>query len=285
MNAAPLLDTDGQPDGVVITVDDVTEQDRLQEQIQQHTAELEQHVAERTAALEASQMALLQAERLAIVGKLAASLTHEISNPMQSVIGCLGLAQEAHAEGQDTGEYLDIALTELRRVARIVARLRNLGHPPSTLTVKEPTDIHDLLDHIIDLSRKKCQEQGIEVTLRVDDPLPLPWLAPDQMEQVLLNLTINAIDAMPSGGKLSIRASLAENPGKQAGLEIVFADSGAGIPADVLPHIFDPFFSTKPENLGLGLPICQDIVQQHGGSIQVESQASGGSRFTIWLPF
>ena len=285
MNAAPLLDGEGQPDGVVITVEDVTEQVQMHEQIQQHAVELEQRIAERTAELEASQMALLQAERLAATGKLAASLTHEISNPMQSVIGCLGLAQEAHDEGQNTGEYLDVALTELRRVARIVARLRNLGHPPSVLTIKEPTDIHALLDHVIALSRKKCQEQGIEIDLHVDEPLPMPLLAPDQIEQVLLNLAINAIDAMPEGGQLSIRASLTGDAGKQAGLEIVFMDTGAGIPADVLPHIFDPFFSTKPENLGLGLPICHDIVQQHDGRISVESQPGEGSRFTIWLPF
>jgi PAS domain S-box-containing protein len=290
MNAAPLLDAEGEVDGVVVTFDDVTEQTHMQEQIQQYAAELERRVAERTAELEASQVALLQAERLAIAGKLAASLTHEISNPLQSVIGCLGLAEEARAEGQDVGEYLDIALTELRRVARIVARLRNLGRPPSELTVKEPTDLQALLEHVLSLCRKKCQEQGIEIEECVQEALPLPWLIRDQIEQVLLNLALNAIDAMPEGGRLSVHAARVQAPARwaghaeQDGVQISFSDSGAGIPAHVLPHIFDPFYSTKPENLGLGLSICQDIVEQHDGRIAVESRPGQGSRFIIWLP-
>jgi PAS domain S-box-containing protein len=281
MNAAPLFDADGRIDGVVVSVNDITEQARLHEELQQYTAGLEQRVSERTAELEASQVALLQAERLAIVGKLASSLTHEISNPLQSVIGCLGLAEEARVEGQDVDEYLQIALTELRRVARIVARLRNLGRPPSVLVVKEPTDLDALLDQAVGLCRKKCQEQGIQIEHRVEGSLPLLELVPDQIEQVLLNLMLNAIDAMPDGGRLSIHISSSETP---VGVWISFADTGAGIPADVLSHIFDPFYSTKPENLGLGLSICQDIVEAHGGHISGESQPGQGSRFTVWLP-
>jgi PAS domain S-box-containing protein len=284
MNAAPLPDVEGEIGGVVVSVEDVTEQARMHRQIQQYAAELEQRVAERTAKLEASQVALLQAERLAIAGKLAASLTHEISNPLQSVIGCLGLAEEARIEGQDLSEYLDIAISELRRVVRIVARLRNLGHPPSALTVQEPTDVRALLKQAIALSRKKCQEQGIEIDSRIEEPLPQPSLVADQIEQVFLNLIINAIDAMPGGGRLTIRASCAAGPDGAAGLEVSFADTGAGIPADVLPRVFDPFYGTKPENLGLGLSICQDILQQHGGQIAAESHPGQGSRLTLWLP-
>jgi two-component system sporulation sensor kinase A len=284
MNAAPLYDPEEQIDGVVVSVDDVTEQVRMQGEIERYAAELEQRVAERTAELEASQAALLQAERLTIAGKLAASLTHEISNPLQSVIGCLGLADEAWTEGEDVGEYLDIAITELRRVARIVARLRNLGRPPSTLTVNEPTDVRALLNHVIGLSRKRCQEQGIEIDNRIDEPLPLPSLVPDQIEQVLLNLMLNAIDAMPHGGRVTIHTSATGTAAQPTGLQITFSDTGVGIPTDVLPRIFDPFYSTKPENLGLGLSTCRDILQEHGGRISVESQPGDGARFEIWLP-
>ena len=166
-------------------------------------------------------------------------------------------------------------------MARIVARLRNLGRPPSALAVKEPTDLTALLDQVLGLSRKKCREQGIEVEYRVDGPPPLASVAQDQIEQVLLNLMLNAIDAMPDGGRLSIHMSTIKMP---PGVEIVFADTGQGIPADLLPHIFDPFYSTKPENLGLGLSICQDIVQQHGGHMTAESEPGQGSRFTVRLP-
>jgi signal transduction histidine kinase len=284
MNAAPLPDAEGKIDGVVVAIDDVTDQSRLHAQIRKQAAELEQRVKERTAELEASQVALLQAERLAIIGKLAASLTHEISNPLQSVIGCLGLADESLPENQDVSEYLNIALAELRRVARIVARLRNLGRHPSALIVREPMDVRALLDLLVGLVSKKCEEQDIEIRTCVDQDIPRPLVAVDQIEQVLLNLILNAIDAMPDGGRLSISASRAPRPCSQDGLQILLADTGVGIPTDVLPHIFDPFYSTKPENLGLGLSICQDIVDQHGGLIAVESGEGEGSHFTIWLP-
>jgi signal transduction histidine kinase len=268
-------------DAVAERLGRIIERLRLQEQVQRHAAELEQRVAERTAELQASQAALLQAERLTIAGKLAASLTHEISNPLQSVIGCLGLAEEALAEGGDISQYIEVALPELRRVAQIVARLRNLGRPSSTPAAREPTDINALLEEVLILNRQEFQEQGIAIDWQADPDLPLLSLVPDQIRQVFLNIVLNAIDALRGGGRLAIHTSLTHEP---KGLRISFADDGPGIPPDDLPHIFTPFYSTKPEGLGLGLSISQDIATQHGGYVEVRSQLGQGTQFAVWLP-
>ena len=227
-----------------------------------------------------TQAALLQAEKLTITGRLAASLAHEINNPLQSIIGCLGLAEEALAEGGDVGRYLPVALEELRRVARIVARLRNL-HRPAKLEEREPTDVNALLKQVLTLSRKKCEEREVEVVWMDTAGLPSLMLVPGRMQQVFLNLVLNAIDAMPDGGQLQVATARTSQPD---GVRISFADSGVGIAPDVLPRIFDVFYSTKPDGLGLGLSISHDIVKQHGGHIEVDSLLEEGTMFTVWLP-
>jgi PAS domain S-box-containing protein len=226
------------------------------------------------------QAALLQAEKLAIAGKLAASLAHEINNPLQSVIGCLGLAKETLAEGGDVSRYFQVALEELRRVARIVAQLRDLNRPPKP-EKKEPTDVNGLLEGVLVLSRKQCENRQVEIIWKAVADLPLLLLARDQVQQVFLNLLLNALDAMPGGGRLQVSTTRTSQP---AGVRIAFTDSGGGIPPDVLPRVFDPFYSTKPEGLGLGLPISHDIVKQHGGRIEMDSQVGKGTTVTVWLP-
>jgi PAS domain S-box-containing protein len=226
-----------------------------------------------------TQAALIEAEKLAMAGKLAASLAHEISNPLQTVIGCLGLAEETLAEGEDVSRYLHVAHEELRRTADIVAQLRDL-HRPSRPEDKEPTDVNSLLEQMLDLSRKQCESQGIEVLRTITDLPPLPLVA-DQIKQVFLNLLLNAIEAMPEGGRLQVSTTYTSQP---AGVRIAFTDSGGGIAADVLPHVFGPFYSTRPEGLGLGLFISRNIVKQHGGQIEVDSRVGEGTTFTVWLP-
>ena len=173
-----------------------------------------------------------------------------------------------------------MGLDELRRVARIVARLRNL-HRPSDPEEREPTDVNELLGQVLTLSRKKCEEQGVEVSWTEAKRLPPLMLVPGRMQQVFLNLLLNALDAMPDGGRLQVGATRTSQPD---GARVSFADTGAGIPSDELPHIFDVFYSTKPDGLGLGLTISQDIVKQHGGYIEVESRVGAGTTFTVWLP-
>ena len=131
------------------------------------------------------------------------------------------------------------------------------------------------------LTRKQCQERGVEVEWRPAGDLPALKLVPDRMQQVFLNLLLNALDAMPDGGRLRVSTGCA---GEQAQVWIAFADTGRGIAPDALPHIFDPFYTTKSEGLGLGLYITRNIVEEHGGRIEVESLLGEGTTFTVWLP-
>jgi PAS domain S-box-containing protein len=228
----------------------------------------------------AAEAALLQAERLTTAGKLAASVAHEINNPLQSVMGCLGLATGALETGRDPASYLDVAQKEVQRTARIVSQLRSLGRPFQD-GHKEPADLNGLLNDVLVLNKKHLQTHKIEVIWEPDVDLPMLSAVPDAIRQVFLNLVINAADAMPNGGQLWLSTAYTASP---AGVRVVVADSGTGIEPEVLTHLFEPFYSTKLEGLGVGLFLSQSIVQQHGGRIEVESQPGAGATFTVWLP-
>ncbi len=254
LSTAPLRGAQGNITGVMGILADITERKHMQARI-------------------------MHADRLSALGQLAASIAHEINNPLQSVIGCLGLAQEALVEGEDAQQYLQVARDEVQRIKRIVARMRDLYRPESN--EKKMTALHTLLEQVLELTRKRCQDSRIAVAWQPAEGLPALWVAPDQIKQVFLNLMLNAIEAMPNGGHLRVRTALTESP---AGVLVQFTDSGTGIPPDILPHIFEMFYSTKPEGSGLGLPISVNIVEQHGGRLEVESQVGQGSTFRVWLP-
>lgn len=222
---------------------------------------------------------LLHTERLVVTGKLAASIAHEINNPLQSVLGCLGLAQEALLDERDVGQYVQIAREEVRRIASIVSRMRNLYRPSSGK--RRLANINYLLDDVLQLTVQSRREQNVDARWEASADLPSLFIEPDQMRQVFLNLILNAIAAMPDGGTLTVQATRTDHP---AGVEIVIRDTGMGIPEDVRPHIFDAFFSTKPDGTGLGLTISAGIVYQHQGTITVESEPDEGSAFRVWLP-
>ncbi len=230
------------------------------------------------------QDALLRTERLAIAGQLGASLAHEINNPLQSVIGCLGLAEKNLAEGADVSRYLRVAREELRRAAGTVAQLRDL-HRLSEPEDRKFTDLNALLEQVLLLCKKKCEECRIKVDWKRADNLPSVLLVPDRLRQVFLNLILNALDATPEGGRLEVSTTrTTASEAAPAGVCISFSDSGSGIAPDVLPHVFDPFYSTKPQGLGLGLYITHKIVEAHGGCIDVKSCLGEGTTFSVWLP-
>lgn len=255
VTASPIRQRGGEPQFIVVMVEDVTEQRRAQE-------------------------ALLQSEKLAVTGRLAASLAHEINNPLQTVIGGLELVEESLPEGQDAQQFLQLATRELERAASIVSQLRDLNRP-SKPEEGRPADITALIDHVLALTENQCQQQQVEVVWMATDDLPSLTLVPDRIQQVFLNLMLNAVEAMPDGGRLEICARPTEGP---AGIRISVADRGRGITAERAAHLFEPFYTTKPDGLGLGLYVTHNIVKEHGGHIEVESREGEGTTFTVWLP-
>lgn len=229
-----------------------------------------------------AQAAMVQTEKLALTGQLAASLAHEINNPLQTVIGCLGLADESLGDDNEAvGTYLQMASEELKRAASIVGRLRDLNRP-SDPDEKEVTHLRELVEHVVAVTDKQCRDRGIEVNVvQQGDQIPQVNVVPNRIQQVFLNLILNAIDAMPSGGELTITLQETEAP---KGARIAFKDTGVGIEPEVRSRLFDPFHTTRPDGLGLGLFISQNIAQDHGGRISVESTPGEGTTFTIWLP-
>jgi two-component system sensor histidine kinase HydH len=226
------------------------------------------------------QESLARTERLALAGRLGTSLAHEINNPIQTVIGCLGLAEEMLEDGSDVHRYLDIAMQELERTADIVTQLRDLGRE-SKPRPKVPTDLNAFIEKILMLIKKRCQTQNVQVEWQPDATLPPIKLVPERMQQVWLNLLLNALNAMEKGGRLIVSTLPTSQP---EGVVINVRDTGAGIEPGMLAHIFEPFRSSRPEGLGLGLYISKSIVEEHGGRIEAESVPGEGATFTVWLP-
>ncbi|MFN2153742.1 MAG: ATP-binding protein [Anaerolineae bacterium] len=227
-----------------------------------------------------AQEALLHSEKLALTGRLAGSLAHEINNPLQSVVGCLGLAYEMLNDEKDVQRYIEIATEELERVSRIVSRLHDLQRH-ANVGERESTDVNTLLEDVFVLSHSRQVVQQIELQAALADDLPALLVAPDRIRQVFLNVVLNAIDAMPSGGTLGVRTVSTRDP---AGVTISISDTGSGIDPDTLSTLFEPTYSIKADGIGLGLYVARGIVESHRGKIRVETQPGKGTTFEIWLP-
>jgi PAS domain S-box-containing protein len=227
-----------------------------------------------------AQAALIRTERLAVAGKLAASLAHEVNNPLQSAVGCLELAQEAMAEGREAERYLQAVSDALLRTIRLVRQLLNL-HRTSGSEERQRLDLRHAVEQVLLLVRKKCELHGIDIVWEAEEALPAIEFMPDAIHQVFLNLILNAIDAMDQGGILRVRMVRTDQP---LGISTEIQDSGVGMPAASLGMAFDPFYSTKADGLGMGLFVSLSTVQAHGGDIDVQSREGEGSTFTVWLP-
>lgn len=238
--------------------------------------------AEAQERLNAAQAQLLQSAKLAAVGELSASVAHEINNPLYAARNSLYLVEQDLPRESPLRPFLQIAQGELGRIARIITRMRDFYRP--TRAELEPTDINTLLTETIELVQNHLKQNHIVVTSALDATIPAIVAHADQLRQVFLNLMLNACDAMPKGGMLHVTTGLFMQETAALALRICVSDTGVGIAAEHLTHLFEPFYTTKPHGTGLGLAISAHIVTQHNGTILVQSTLGVGSTFTVSLP-
>jgi two-component system NtrC family sensor kinase len=238
--------------------------------------------AEARARLDAAQAQLLQSAKLAAVGELAASVAHEINNPLYAARNSLYLVEQDLPIEAPPRQFLSIAQAELGRIARIITRMRDFYRPARKEL--EPTNLNELLAETIELVQTHLRHGQVQVVSSFCEPLPPMIAHADQLRQVFLNLMLNACDAMQGGGTLTVATMIEANEGSADMLRVNIADTGIGIPDEHMPHLFEPFYTTKPQGTGLGLAISAHIVTQHGGTIMVESEVGVGSTFVIRLP-
>lgn len=251
---------------------------QLHEALQEHASHLETRVEERTEALRRTQAQLVQSEKLAALGRLAAGIAHEVNNPLQPILNCLEVALEDVTNGDAVDpESLRIAESEVQRIKGIVARLLDFARPGTG----EKLEVHlaGLIQEVLVLVNKQLERMHINIETRIEPVGPVQG-APAQLKQVLLNLVLNAMESMPNGGLIII-----EIKAQGDGVVLNVIDTGIGMDEDTLSHIFEPFYSTKGDGTGLGLSVTYGIVQGHGGDIHVTSTQGEGSCFSVWLPF
>jgi signal transduction histidine kinase len=223
------------------------------------------------------ELALLHNERLAAMGQLAAALAHEIRNPLQSIISSVQLILHYPVDEVKKAESLRIADRELQRLGRIVGQMLNFSRPPSA--EYRPIQVADVIRYALSLTEKQLQRNGVNLNVSVADRLPEVLGSPDQLVQVLLNLILNAEEAMPGGGLLSVSARLVDQC-----IELTVTDDGPGFAPEAMSLIFQPFHTTKEEGTGLGLSVSHSIIQQHGGTISASNIPGSGAAVTIKLP-
>jgi len=229
---------------------------------------------------------LFDSEKLAATGRLAASIAHEINNPLEAVQNALYLLQKEFGEDSSKRPYLDIAARETQRMSRILRQM--LGFYRQQEAMGE-TDLNALVEEAGGLVAKRLRERGVQIARQLDPALPRIRASADQLKQVVLNLLLNAADSMPKGGTITVATQAGAGAetelfGRDA-VQIQVRDTGEGIPDDLLAQIFEPFFSTKPgKGTGLGLWVSQGIVQSHGGTMRVRSRVGRGTTFMITLP-
>jgi PAS domain S-box-containing protein len=255
-SASDLRDEAARSQGLVVLLRDITEVNRLETQLR-------------------------RADKLAALGTLAAGVAHEVKNPLHALNLNLHLLEKEVAAGascsEEAREYFTILRSEIQRIHRIVENFLRFSSP--SIPEVKPLDLHALLERVVSLLAFEAADHGVTIETAFDPELKTVAGDDGQLSQVFLNLGINALQAMPAGGALVVRTRL-----DQGWAEVAVEDTGQGIEADVLPHIFDPYFTTRSRGVGLGLAIAHRIVEGHHGTMDVETTAGKGTTMLLRLP-
>lgn len=230
--------------------------------------------------LQQSQVDVLRSEQMAALGQLAAGLAHELRNPLTAMKILIQTAVEAGPAASLCGRDLAVLEAETTRLERSIQTFLDFARPPKL--EKRPGDVLEPLRQTLELVASRAQRQGVDLCCEVGNRPLILDADHAQLRQVFLNLLINALDCQPKGGGIRIAAALEGDPA--ATLAITISDNGPGIPDDLHERIFQPYVSTKETGLGLGLAICRQIVENHGGQITAANRPQGGAVFTVRLP-
>ncbi len=275
----------GEP-GPPLPVERRDELARVAEAFNQMAAQLEaarrRLLAETERTLELEQH-LRRTETLAVAGKLASALAHEVGTPLNIISGRAEFLQATAGLDESARKDLGVIGDQIDRISKIIRSMLDTVRLQK-LEI-QPTPFADIVDRVLPLLRYAARRHGVTLATAIPGELPRMLADPGQMQQVLINLVLNALDATPPGGVVEIGAR-PEDSGGRAGVAVAVRDTGPGIPDELKPRLFEPFFTTKPagQGTGLGLAICRDIIRAHGGEIRVESQPGAGATFTMWIP-
>lgn len=254
ISAAALADESGRIQGTIILFKDLSEVKSLREEVERN-------------------------QRLATVGRLAAGVAHEIRNPLSSIKGFATYFKERYREVPEDQHIADIMIQEVDRLNRVVTQLLEFARPVSIS--RKQISLKEFIVDSLKLVERQAAENGVSVEADLPENGAAAHLDPDKLNQVLLNLYLNAIEAMTDGGRIIVSLEKDEQKNR---VEIRVSDTGSGIPESELSHIFDPYFTTKSTGTGLGLAIAHNIIQGHGGEILTESRVGGGTTFRILIP-
>jgi signal transduction histidine kinase len=223
---------------------------------------------------------LLQVERLASIGQLLASISHELNNPLQTIQNALFLLKDELRYSGDGLQVLSIISSEADRMVNLLDQLRSTYRPLRTEEFKA-VQVNEVVQDVHTLISTHLRHKGINFVYQLDPTLPLVHGVSDHIKQVALNLFMNSVEAMPTGGTLFVETCISRTKD-----EVMFSvrDNGVGIDPDLLSKIFDPFITSKEAGTGLGLTITHQIVQQHHGRITAENNPDGGAKFTVGFP-
>lgn len=231
--------------------------------------------------LEESQLKLIQAEKMAALGRLTASIAHEVNNPLQAVRNCLHLVNRDELPLEKRMAYLATANSEVERLIVTMRQMLDFSRPSTG--DRTSTDLNALIETVLFLIDKQLQKQNIQIKKRFAQNLPNVIVARNQIQQVFLNIILNAMEVMPDGGKIEIQSRQNGNH-----VEVSFADSGPGIPEEHHSRIFEPFMSTKNQGTGLGLSVSYNITEAHGGKLELVASSGRkrkrGACFRVTLP-
>jgi signal transduction histidine kinase len=250
----------------------------MYQELKAFSQQMEEKIQKTTADLRKTEAQLIRSDKLAALGQLAAGIAHEIRNPLTSINILIHSLTENFPSGNSSREDLKVIEEEINRINEIVDQFLRFAKPAPPLL--EKAEVLSIFEETLQLLRPQIEKHRILVQKEFH-PLPPILMDREQMKQAILNLLLNAVQAMPKGGHLTLKGHVPED---NRWVQLSIQDSGVGIPGEDIDKLFNPFFSTKEGGIGLGLSITHRIIDQHDGKIEVESAPGKGTLFTVWLP-